>query len=739
MFFIKPNVIFLLLKLTLTNLNSMKFSISFGVKSAAICLLIMAPNLPTLANPNLTLKNNPLLKELKRDAQPVRQFKGEKPWGVWDLKPFENQNQVNTRGAVDQPTVMYENLGTFDFLEGPDGSTWFYTAEYEKDYFEVSEWYTEELIKAYTFTIYDSSFNEVGTISDKVTLLPGESKVAYAVLDPSLSQYFFNDDDNVEAMVYLVMNTGEEFGYEMHYSNKIYSLGGEKDADGYDVCIDTIPGRCADTFNAYNGKENIFYTFVEEVYPDPDDFGFNDYLDYINAAKTIVTVYHKNADGEPGVAFEKEIYLTRVPGDTTEGIYLITRNEKGVPYFIFSQYEKPYFVDPTGFAQDESATPDNSLVIETFTYTDGNLNEVSTTKIPVEIPKMDGQIAYYFYSIGSIAWKDDVDMQINGTPTAPAYVVARDYTTAANPDMVVSAYMLYDNSGKLIKVLSENADRIFLMNTAEGDQPHIMLVDVDTEAFIFSFMDLYSGEVKFSLLQYNNGDPLTASCQRVKGDNGKYEYLFEMQYDDVDIDGNDLKRIAWFDEEGKFERIDYINMGKDVMYATINTYPEALSPTLFDEDDAMEYAVLVKRMKGNTTVNEFLVVDDKGENYARFSEEDGKGAPMMFSIVPGAETNHLQMVYNDDYSYNIDIYNLPFLNPATIESIPSNLGQGDNPIVFDGENVMAQGCEIEIYNAAGLKVANGVHTIGVTSLPKGVYIIKTRDNKGKVSSKKLYF
>lgn len=688
---------------------------------------------------NLTSKDNPNFIRKMQTAQPVRDFKGDKPFGVWNFGNNESEDNIlNTRGAVKDPAVSYDGLGSFDFLEGPDNTTWFYTVEYEKDYYEVSEWYTEEFIKAYKFTIYDSSFNEVGTISDQVALQPGESKVAYAVLDPSLSRHFFNDDDNVEAMVYLAVNTGAEFGYEVHYYNKVYSIGGKKDAEGYDDCITVLTGRCVDALNVAGGDDS-YYTFVVDVYPDPDGLNFgnyDDYIKYVNSVKSIVTVYTKGDNGEPKVAFEKDVFLSCYPGDTTDGIYLITLSEKGKPYFVFSYYEKPYFVDPTGFATDESATPDNNLVIETLTYADGKVQPVSTTKIPVEIPVITGQVAYNFYSIGSLGWKNDIDTKVNGTINAPAYVVARDYTTAANLEEVESSYFVYGNDGKMIHKLAENADGLSILNSKEGDQPHAMFVLIDEKGnYTFRFVDLYSGEQVFTLNQENNGDPLTAVCQRVVGKDGKYKYAFELEYDGLDEWGNDLKRIAWYNQDGSFDRIDEINMGKNVMYATINMYPECLSPVLFDTDDAMEYAVLVKRAVGYTTRNEFLVVDDNGDRYAHFTVNDGRGDPVMFTILTNDNLNCLQMVYSDRDKLNVDVYYLPFVSTSGIESITDGLASSAG--FYDGDSVIAEGCHIEVYNTAGAKMTAGEDAVSLSALSKGIYIAKVVDKDGKVSSFKL--
>lgn len=700
---------------------------------AAIATVIGLPALNASPNPNVQQK----IKALKSEVKPVREFRGDKPWGVSSFgKPTKHLTGTPTRNAVDQPSKQFEGLQSFNYLEGPDGSTWFYTAEYEKDYYEVSEWYVEELIKSFKFTIYNSDFEEVGTICDNIVLQPGESKVAFVDLDPSLSQFFFNNDENVEAMVYIAMNTGMEYGYEVHYYNIVYSIGGEKDENGNDKIIAMMPGRCIDSINASDGGEDFYYSFADDIYPDMDDYDFNDFVDYINNVKTSITVYGKGAENNPAIVLEKDIFMSAYPGDTTDGIYLITFSDKGEPYFVFSYYEKPYFIDPTGFATDESATPDNNLIIETYGNKNGEFVPVNLTKIEVETPVISDQLAYFFYSIGSVSWKNDIVTKVNGTVEAPGYVVARDYVLASQPDDQVPSYFLYGNDGKMIKPLMENADGLALLNSEYGDQPNVLFVTVNKSGlYVFNFVDLYSGETLFTLDQDNDGDPLTAVCQRIKGADGKYKYAFEMEYDDLDDNGNDVKRIAWYNADGTFDRFDRINMGKDVMYASVNMYPESLSPYLYDTDDAMEYAVLVKRAYGQTTRNEFLISDDNGENYALFTSEDGKGDPIIFTIIAG-ENDYLSMVYGDEKGYNVDIYNLPFVGEASVKDILAD--NGLNSIISqNGEYLLAPGCSIEIYSISGMKIAEGKDSISLKGMNKGVYVVKATGNNNRIQSLKI--
>ena len=695
----------------------------FNFKLIAIAMMVAAGWYSIDAEAaGLQPDNNPTVAKMHEQVKSVRPFRGKKPWGVSSMAgqnaPYTRAN--GRRAAVDDPSTTFGQLSRYNFLEAPDGTTWFYTAEYEVERIE-HEYYTEKRLLGYTFTVYDSSFKEVGKIKDKITLDAdfGETGAVAVELDPTVSTKFFNTDDKVEVMVFLAMNTDK---FKNHYYNKVYSIGGEKDSDGNDICIATMPGRCVDVFNAASdaATENCFYTFVEDqIYPDEEG---DDFVDYVNHIKTHVSVYSKaQATAGPALFLEKEIYMSCYPGDTTDGIYFISKAVSGKPYFIFSYYEKPYFVDPTGMASDESATKDNNFVIEVY---DGSTLS-STTKIPVEIVEATNQINYTFYSIGSVSWKDDVDMTVNGTPQAPAFLVARDYTKASNLEAVESSYDIYGSDGKLIRNLAGNTESIFVLAPIEGQQPQAMFVNVDDNGdYVFNFIDLYSGEKVLSqhyLLDDNVDDvpdnlpagvlynQLTSMCQRVPTADGSYQYVFEMRYDDTDADGNDLHRMAWINKDGTLARIDKLNMGKDIMAATVNMDINCLSPTLFDTDEAMEYAVLVKRATENgTTKEEFLVIDDNGKWYAQFSEADGKGSLDTFSILPGTDKNRLQMVYTEGFNtYHVDIYDLPFEKESSITRIEAvEAGVGEAEAVY--------------YDLSGRRVSNPKSGIYVKKMGSGV-------------------
>lgn len=654
----------------------------------------------------------------------------ERPFSVnSEMHPVRTAGmQGPMRAAVDDPVGNYNptSVPSYNTLEGPDGTLWYYTAKYDYVQIRFNEYYTETVKTAFTFTIYDSNNKKVGQIHDVLRFAENErwdgngtwyGRDVECVLDPAISINFFNDDDNPEVMVYHAMNT---VNYINHYYYSVYSIGGKKDKDGNDIAIATIEGRCIEARNISDNpdEENFLYTFVIDPVV---DWPLNDpdALEKLHASYFDVITYSKDTDGTgPNVLISKKIGNTRIPGDTTEGIYFMSKTHKGNLYFIYSQYEKPCFVDPRGGALDESQTPDNALMIEVYAISpDSSIREVSTTRVPLIFEQSDDQLIYTFLSIGSIAWTDDVDMAVNGTPDAPAFVVARDVAAAAAIDDMITSIHIYDNSGNMLHTVADNSESLTLFRNGVGEEPLLMFVSRDENMnLIFKFVTLYTARLLATISQANNGDPLYASCVPIKDDNDNYWFVFEMQYFDSDDDGNLYARVAWFDTDGDLERIDNINLGPEVQASLVYMAREALKPDLFDTDDKMEYAVLVKRMKSNTTRNEYLIVDDNGGRYATFSADDGKGDPYLLTVLPG---NPNRLLVNYSYSPGV-LYNLPFVNPSVGGREPDDDTNTIESINADNES------QTEYFDIQGRRIYNPSN---------GIYLRKNGNSYEKITIK----
>ena len=58
-------------------------------------------------------------------------------------------------------------------------------------------------------------------------------------------------------------------------------------------------------------------------------------------------------------------------------------------------------------------------------------------------------------------------------------------------------------------------------------------------------------------------------------------------------------------------------------------------------------------------------------------------------------------------------------------------------ISFDGTNVTAAGCEIEIFSLQGVAMARGLESVATDNLATGLYIVLARDNDGNTATRKI--
>lgn len=564
------------------------------------------------------------------------------------------------------------------FLEGPDGSVWYAVSSFDREFIQVNEHFTDNIIKGYTFTVYDSQFNEVGSIHDVVTLLPGESKPARVALDVTVTRKFFNSDNNYEVMVALILNKSDLS--EMPYVNtrtKVYSIGGAKDNDGNDMAIATIPGYSIAAVNAAADawSENFFISFFEEVAGNPDDF--TSYEDYLASYKSKVTTYKKAGYSTPFAELSvTEIPMSQLPGDQSSSPFFFSCVKNGKPTFVESRYTKPLFLSPTD-PTNEGLTPDNTLEVSVKQLS-GSYNPTLEETAHVEIPCVQKSASVYtFYAVGNLGYTDDVDFEHFSTDGKAHYIVTVD-DYSPNSDNYISSYYVYDSNGQRMLTLAEDTENFVFMSDVAGQQPQVMFIHNSGSDYNFDFVELYTGTTACSTGLELDGYKLTTAIDRVADATYGYLYAVSLQFTDTDADGNYIERVGWFNTDGQMVRVDEINLGKNLTLAKANITASALNPYVFNTDTDVEYMFLVKRRyAGATAVAEELVVAAPGKEPVFTATPDAeKGNIVNVSLING-DVNRLCVTYsrNDENSvlkYTQDIYDLPLTRFAGGDGTPEN-------------------------------------------------------------------
>ena len=202
-----------------------------------------------------------------------------------------------------------------------------------------------------------------------------------------------------------------------------------------------------------------------------------------------------------------------------------------------------------------------------------------------------------------------------------------------------------------------------------------------------------------------------------------------MKVPTVDDYDNDVMRVAWFNADGTFDRMDYINMGSNVYYAQCYINGMALNPKLVKSDDEHEYMLLVKRgIEGasSSASQEELVVaqpqsdaNPQGLTLLHLTPSE-KGSLNNIGIYPGLNGgNSLCVTYvNSSNQVTADFYALPF-DLSAIDDIKSD--NASSVISFDGSVLRAEGL-ITVYSVQGSVVARGNDAVSVADFVPGAYI-----------------
>lgn len=560
------------------------------------------------------------------------------------------------------PSYSTPKSDSFQYLEGPDGSTWYAICKYDTESVVLEGGYATELIlKGFSYTIYDSEFNEIGTVTDAIRLEDDETRCAQVSLDITVTKKFFNYDNNYEVMVSLAMNTPD---YTVNTRTNVYSIGNER-TDGYDTPVAVIPGMPVDAINLSSNSwsEDFFITFLTEKQPDPNG-SYPEYIDYLAQFFEVMTTYTKaGGNGEATVIKEREIPMLCLPGDQMSTPSMLSKNVDGKLTLIYSQYEKSLFIDPSGMGGNEDLTPNNNFLIEVEQINDNyprGFDTVCSTSIPTSRRSDDPNVLYTFYGIGNLNYDGDVDFDNYTSDGTPCFVVTIDEYLLNDDDNYNSSYYVYDSKGQRIKTIAEDTFNFAILSDVPGHEPQTMFIHTGDD-MTFDFVNLYSGESVCRVDQMYRGYPLTLSIDRVSTGKG-YAYAIASGMGEYDEEDNLEAPVIWLDMEGELIRVDKIPAGQGVEMAQIFISQDALSPFVFNTDKEIEYMMLVKRRvnpEDKALREELLIATVKDGAVHTFLPDEEKGNLSTVYLM-GTDNKKLVIAYVLDDAFTADSYNLPF-------------------------------------------------------------------------------
>lgn len=549
---------------------------------------------------------------------------------------------VKARAAASLVSKTLPEGDTTGFLETPDGEPWYYVGQFTRP---------SGSIEHFSFTVYDSSFNELTTIEDDVTLADNETRIVDVQLGGLVTKKFFNNDDNPEFMVAIAANTPE---YVNHYYTKVYS-GGTAGAiaqfEGY-WCVDVDTSTDAWSENFYIG----FMT--EQETTQPEIGGLVNSMDYV------VDIYKKIGYG---TACESVLQL-RIPsllasGESWVPVIALAHDGKAcfaVDYLKYSFYENPLDWN------NENLTADNELVVDFY--------EVPRYGTPgltyqTRIPTVGSSSDMNFYYLGAFMYDGDVTYGRYTGDDVPSFTITRAHYETSSDDYTYS-YDIYPAGTEQnpytdkILTLGENIVGATLMSDVRGYAPQVCFIHDNDGDYVFDFVNLLDGTVECSL-PYGITDniAMNSGVDRVAG-KGSCLYVVAQYTAESDDEGNAIEVVAYVNPDGSLHHVDRLNIGQDVAYANVFTTAYALDPYVFNTDGEREYMVLVKRYLesgSSTTREELMVVSPSKGVLLNLLPDEELGNILWVDLDSKSEYGqNLCVVYQtSDFRYNTVRYELP--------------------------------------------------------------------------------
>ena len=262
---------------------------------------------------------------------------------------FVNALEATASDGSYNPDQVFEVKDLYGDIDGPDGKLWFYYGNIEYEYIVHNEYYTEALPQSFEVNIYDNEMKLRGTVKDKFELKADEARVRVVDVLPVITKNYFNSDDKYELAVSVIVNP-KPFGVRPY--TYVYSLGGEKDAQGDNVPVSVINGMINEVLDVSTPeKENVIMTFIHE-YNDSglseddlygtDETARQNFWKYQLGNKIGIKSYGAaDASGKLTEVFSKTTVYYQANGNQQDDPLSLLMVHNGKPVIVFPYYEDP--------------------------------------------------------------------------------------------------------------------------------------------------------------------------------------------------------------------------------------------------------------------------------------------------------------------------------------------------------------------------------------------------------------
>ncbi len=598
------------------------FKLSFMAVVACMMLLTVT------AQANVT-KQNRLLQNtaMKMTTPEIRKYSS--TWGVANQsKALRAKQAANPELGIPSDTIISKGFG---FLQGPDGLDWIFT--------DNPTWGGEfgDEIKKSIFTIYDASRNIVATI----THIVDENKWVNDVYPFGMvtTNFFDNNSSTFEVLVFEheVLAPGVNVG-----KIYVYNTNGEKitEYDAEQLAIYRVQKTSQDLYERMLLVSNP----VEHE---------GEYVRKIDICK------RKSDGGIPEV--EHTLIVAEDKINAIVGAYFNTYEIDNKPYYVISQYEKPFFTGEWDYnTGDQLQTQDNSFIVTVY---DEKFNVVEEISVPCEKPKN----IWASYGFGSFSDKDlSKGLYTNNDEFNFVITIGKMYLME---DKDRFTFDVYDSNGQKVKAIDTDVDAEGIMQLSDvaGYETqwafgHTETNEEDETTSFIRLVNIPSCQVAATITPTVDL-PISFEMNRVaKGDG--YQYVTSFRDAEFDEDDNVYAIVGWFNSDFTLDRKVKFNLGQHGLMAKFNFTPAALNPLTFDGDNDLEYLYLsnVERADGSNKNDTYLnIADHEGKTIRSYVGNDTKGEIIRTGFLNiDTQYSTLCVIFRDARDkYTLEFVNLP--------------------------------------------------------------------------------
>lgn len=532
----------------------------------------------------------------------------------------------------------------FGWLEGPDGTQWYYTQKFnKKDGYSYSGSVVE---------LFDSSNQPAGSFTVDV---PEDLSVNSIDVFGAVTKKLFDRDEKTSEVLVSIHAVGNaDNNYKDTYITRAYRTDGSGvafETKGSGVLFDASEG-----FSTYqrllvvNNEETVVSEGTEDTDP-------------VVSSNIRVDVWAAPGWGDTEAKVEHTFNIDFDLWNYSMGSYINCYNIGGQPYYVVAKFLKPY---ASGYDDDYNmiVNKDNKYVLTTY---DRYYNQVDSIALPVQIP--DDKL-YRFGAFGVLGvddlskgyWDDDTD---NLT-----YVMTWvDYSNATDGNTYT--FELYDHNGNKLRDICKNAveNQWFTLKPIPGisDQMAFLEATEDGASQQIRMLNVPDCETAAVIPAEIDGDGITSTLDRYpSGKNSEgYQYVVNMRNGGVADNGDVLARIGWYNPDLTLDHMVNINLGQEGEYFTPLINATTLNPYLFDTDNEMEYIYIAKKRRtdGSNKIDNVLeVAKESGEILRSYrGDDDFRFRTAALPAMTDTKNQLFVANYSDDsQDWQLNFYDLPF-------------------------------------------------------------------------------